>query len=229
MRPARSSILLVLLGALLLANGAYVYPEGVSYEQYYRAEAEPIQSGVHPTGQFGTVTIHQCAGELDSEECAVVRYHASVGEIHLDTPGEVYGEVTDESEQLPEFFHLDDGYYQRTAAMDGDDLVVSVETVPDEQVFRTTAENVSEVPDPYRAAVRNGTARTEEKLIRSRLLVHDGGQFYRVHASGPYRGNVTGWGWKEPGQDVINLLRITGWTAGIALLWFAGYRYANRS
>lgn len=228
MAPARSSLLLALLGVLLLANGLYVYPENVSYEREYEAIAEPIHEEEWPTGQFGITTIRECAGGVDSEDCALVRHLAEQGKIRVEQPGDVDERVTNESEQLPEFFYLDDGYYQRTASVADGTLVVSMEPIDRERVLRTAAENASEVRDVYRHAVVNGTVRTDDELHRSRLLVADGDRIYQVRTSGPIRGEVTGWGWKEPGQDVIRLLRLFGWVGGIGLLWYAGYRFAAR-
>lgn len=229
MRPARSSLLIVLLGVLLLANGLYVYPENVSHEREYEVIAEPVHEAEWPTGEFGITTIHDCAGGVASEDCALVRHLAEQAAIRVEHPGDVYEGVTNESEQLPEFFSLNDGYYQRTASLEDGALVVSMKPMDRERVLRATAENVSEVRDVYQRAVENDTVRTGDELHQSRLLVADGDRIYRVRTSGPIRGEATGWGWTEPGQEVIRLLRLLGWVGGIGLLWYAGYRYANRN
>lgn len=229
MGAARSSLALAFLGVLLLANGAYVYPDSVSYEQEYRAVAEPIDEEAWPTGQFDVTTIHECAGGIDSEDCAQTRYLARVGQIRVEEPGDVYGPVLNESEQLPEFFYVDERYYQRTAHLQNGSLVLAMEPVDRRQVLSTTARNVSEVREVYRHAVDNGSVTTTEELHRNEFIVQDGDRFHRVWSKGPIRGEATGWGWKEPGQDVIQMLRLFGWIGGIALLWYAGYRFADRS
>jgi hypothetical protein len=148
----------------LLANGAYLWPGNVSHEDEYRATA---QEDDYPTGRLGTTTIEDCRG-VYTEACALDHYHARVGSVRFDDPGQFDGDVLNESEQLPKFVLLDDGYYRRTATMDDETLVLSMEPVSRAHVYRVAGENVSEVDPVFRRAVEIGAATTDEHLYDRR-------------------------------------------------------------
>jgi len=229
MDSAGRSLLLTVLGVLLLCNGLYLYPGGVSYEQEYEVVAEPVDSTNWPTGEFGITRIRDCAGGVDSEECALIRHLVEQGEIRVEQPGDVYAAVTNESEQLPEFFYVDEQYYQRTATLEGGTLVVSMDPIDRQRVLRTAAENATAVRDAYRQATENGTVWTTERLHRSELLVASDDEIYHVLVRGPFRGEVIGWDWFVPDAETLWGLRVFSWLGGLGLLWYAGYHYADQS
>jgi|GEM_PF-3231656 len=228
----RRTFLLVLVGALLLANGWWLYPQGVSYEQEYYAEAEPAH---HPAGEFGTGAIQDCVRGVSSKRCALRRHVAADGPVRLDDPGDASVDVTNESEQSPEFVRLDDGYYRLTATITNGSLVLSMEPVLTERVLDVVAVNESEVDPAVRRAIGevydgdgslNGHAETTAELPDRRLLVRSEGELYEVYTGGPVRGDPTGWGWKTPPSDVISTFRLAGWLLGLLAVWYGGYRYA---
>lgn len=224
MRPARTSLLLAFLGVLLLANGAYLFPGNVSYEEEYRATAEKAD---WPTGEFGATSAHE-AWRKPVEEWAVDRSLADGGEIRVDDVGNLSDELAAEEDLPKDYVLFEDGYYRRTASMENDTLVVAMEQVPREHVLRSASRNASEVEPVVRRAIENGTATTTEPLADRQLLIAHAGEHYVVRLSGPHRGDLIGLGWRDPGQDVVQLLRLLGWLSGTVLLWSAGYRYANR-
>jgi hypothetical protein len=214
----RHAALLVLLGALLLSNGAWAYPDGVSYADRYAYEAER-------TADPETDAVADCDFyPLHSRACAVANRLADGEEIRYDAAADGTGIETPLPAGYDYVQTYGNDYYRPTERIENGTVVLGLEPVARERVLRSVAENYSEVRPVVRRAVDEG--RTTVTLpggtpARNRQFVERDGAFYTVRAS--RTGRVpTGWGWREPPRIVVEAIRLTGWIGGAALLVRAG-------
>ncbi|WP_255198302.1 hypothetical protein [Halorarius litoreus] len=213
--------LLVLAGLVLLANGAWAYPNEVSYDYTVTYEAE--QTDLVPDDEWG-----RTAAGLDYKDCersttrlcVFSTYVADEGPVRVDSEAEppLYGH---------DYLTLSDNRHYRTVErVENGSLVVDLEPVDRERLRRLLAVNYSETHGVVRSALDNGTAtRTvpldDREYLPERTYVDRNGTVYEVAVVESHR-EPTGWGWKAPSEQVVDVIRLSGWLGGVALLVRAG-------
>jgi hypothetical protein len=214
----RYAALLVVVGLLFLSNGAWAYPDGVSYADRYVYEAE--RTAEPEAGSIANCDFYP----LSSRGCAVENYLADGNEIRYDAAADGVGVETPLSAGHDYVQVYGNDYYRPTERVENETAVVGLEPVSRERVLRSLAENYSEVRPVVRRAVREGNATatlSDDTPTRNRWYVERDGAFYTVRAH--RTGRVpTGWGWTDPPQVVVEALRLAGWIGGVALLVRAG-------
>ena len=214
--------LLVLAGLLLLANGAYAYPNGGTYD--YTATYEAEQTDRMPDSSWGEISsgvdYRDCGSDGVTRLCALSTYVADEGPVRVETE-------TDPPLYGYEYITLADGRHYRTVErVENGSLVVDLDRVDRETLRLTLAQNLSEARPPVQSAVENGTAtRTvpveDREYLPESAFVDRNGTVYYVEVAESHR-EPTGWGWKAPDDWVIDVVRLTGWIGGAALLVRAG-------
>lgn len=219
--PRRRIALTLLVGVLLLANGAWLYPEEVSYETRYEYRAE--QRSYPPFGGTTEAEIRHCGAETpQSPTCTVAHYLADGNVIGTDG-GPASWNLTavpdDYFDDERTYYDMESGIYRGNATIEDGELVLRFVEVSPETLRRATAENYSAVPDAVQRAVDEGTATAKWEIGTHYVRRND--TYYRVRWVGIDR-SPTGWGWKEPSRRVVAALRWGGWLAGLAAVWYAG-------
>lgn len=210
--------LLVLVGLVLLANGAWAYPNEVSYETVGTYEAEPTDR--LPAQSYSLVDYHDCRRH-HTRACAHARHVAADGPVRVDAVH------PNESLHGLDYVTLNDGgHYRTTERVENGTVVLDLERVDREQLQAALADD-----DGYRfieRAVENGSSAVREpseefydRDYPSRTYLEQDGTVYRVELVETER-RATGWGWREPPGWVVNLLRLSGWIGGVVLLVRAG-------
>lgn len=198
-----------------------MYPNGVSYD--YTATYEAEQTDLIPSEAWGRTAAgldYTDCGRSTTRLCAFSTYVADEGAVRVDTGAEppLYGH---------DYVTLtDDRHYRTTERVENGSLVVGLEPVDRERLRLLLAVNYSDTHGVVRSAVENGTATRsvpldEREYLPERTYVDRNGTVYEV-AIVESHWTPTGWGWKAPSQPVVDLLRLSGWLAGVALLVQAG-------
>lgn len=213
--------LLIVVGVLLLGNGAWLYPQEVSHETRYTYEAE--QQDYPPLRGTHEAEIRHCGAETPSSpDCAVAHYLAD-GNVIATDGGPASWNLTAVPEDFFDaprtYYDLESGTYRGNATVEDGKLVLRFESVSRATLKRAVAENYSEVPDAVRRAVDDGRATSKWDIDPH--YVERNGTYYEVRMTG-WEHVPTGWGWTDPPLRVVHTLRWGGYLLGLAAVWYAG-------
>lgn len=189
----RRTVLLVLVGLSLVANPAWLYPhDDEALYTYERREIGVEDGNLTYHGLDGTLFVGKYSdlnalgcqlGDTDARACAF--------DEHLATHGPMSVSKQAARSRVPEFAHLDDGYYRRVRSRNESTVTYDVERVAPREFLEAVAVDLTELraddlpgdlPLEYRLAVTGGTTRsfedTEDDEL-GRVFRHDG-SYYTV-------------------------------------------------
>lgn len=207
------------MGCLLVANGAYLYPDGNPTGDVFVYEAR--EAGTEPLSSVSNRVVGCRFAAAESLPCILARQVLTDGPIRFEVEADPGFGFTDYR-----YLEVDGSVYRPAPHVTNDTLVLGFEAVDDERVRRNLTTELSLASDPVRAAVADGRVRTAEPIPDDERYVRDDGTYYRIELvrSGEER---TSWGLSSPPVEQILLLRVGGWVLGLALVWTAGRRVAS--
>lgn len=191
--PRHRIVLLVLVGLALVANPAWLYPhDDETLYTYERREIGVEDGNLTYHGLDGTLFIGKYSDlnalgyqypDTDARACAFDEYLVTNGPVSMPKQA-AYSRV-------PEFAHLEDGYYRRIYRRNDSTVTYDVERVTPREFLEAVAVDLTgrraddlpnDFPLEYRLAVTGGTTRsfedTEDDEL-GRVFRHDG-SYYTV-------------------------------------------------
>lgn len=218
-RVGRTAVVFV-LGLLLVANGAYLYPQNAPSDRTTVYEARSVgdpDPGTLP--DEATDSIVDCNYvAVESQACAVVRRIRSDGPLRVETDADLGPTFTDY-----EFVAADGEVFRPDPRVENDTLVLDLSPAAPDAVRRSLATDYGEAAEPVRTAVAEGRVRTAATVPSDQRFVSRNGTYYVVERVRSFE-ESTRWGLSAPPAEQVFLLRVGGWVGGLALVWWAGRR-----
>ncbi|MFB6256756.1 MAG: hypothetical protein ABEH58_08560 [Haloplanus sp.] len=171
------TVLVFALGFLLVANGAYLFPEGGEAGRRYVYESHAANDagiGELPDGVAGEVVDcnHVAVG---SRTCAVVRHVRTEGPLRVETDADLGPTFADYR-----FVAANGSAFRPTARIDGGTLVLGLDRIAPERARRALATEYDDVGSAARTAVNEGRVRTAAPIPADERYVVRSGSYYVI-------------------------------------------------